>query len=45
MNQKAKMIGLRFAPHVSYAVERNEESGKWIASVCIDGIYYETEPF
>lgn len=34
-----------FAPGVSYAIGRNEERGRWIASISIDDMYYETDPY
>lgn len=45
VNKKAQKQGKVFAPYITYAVAKNKESGKWLASVCIGEIYYETDPY
>lgn len=45
VNKKAKKRGGAFAPHTRYAIKRNEESSRWIASICIGDIYFETDPY
>ena len=45
MNEKAHKLGIHFSPCVTYAVARNEQSGRWIASISIGEMYYETDPY
>lgn len=49
MNEKAYKLGIHCSPCVTYAVARNEHSGRWLASISIGEIYgemyYETEPY
>ena len=45
IDKKAEKRGRTFAPYITYAVAKNKESGKWLASVCIDECYYETDPY
>ena len=45
MNEKAHKLGILFSPGVTYAVARNEHSGRWLASISIGEMYYETDPY
>ncbi len=45
MNEKAYNLGIHCYPFVTYAVERNEHSGRWIGSISIGEMYYETVPY
>jgi len=45
MNEKAYKLGIHCSPCVTYAVARNEQSGRWIASISIGEMYYETDPY
>lgn len=45
MNEKAHKLGIHCSPCVTYAVARNEQSGRWIASISIGEMYYETNPY
>lgn len=45
MNEKAHKLGIHCSPGATYAVARNEHSGRWIASISIGEMYYETDPY
>lgn len=45
MMQKAYKLGIHYSPVVTYAVERNEPSGRWLGSISIGEMYYETNPY
>lgn len=45
MNEKAYKLGIHCSPCVTYAVARNEQSGRWLASISIGEMYYETDPY
>lgn len=45
MNEKAKKLGVNWSPNVSYAVVKNEKSGRWLGSISIGEMYYETESY
>ena len=53
MNEKAYKLGIDCSPVVTYAIARNEHSGRWLGSISIewlcsisiDDMYYETEPY
>lgn len=45
MNEKAHKLGIHCSPCVTNAVARNEQSGRWIASISIGEMYYETDPY
>lgn len=45
MNEKAHKLGIHCSPCVTYDVARNEQSGRWIASISIGEMYYETDPY
>lgn len=45
MNEKAYKLGIHCSPCVTYAVARNEHSGRWLASISIGEMYYETDPY
>ena len=45
MNEKAHKLGIHCSPCVTYAVARNEHSGRWLASISIGEMYYETDPY
>jgi hypothetical protein len=45
MNEKAHKLGIHCSPCVTYAVTRNEHSGRWLASISIGEMYYETDPY
>lgn len=45
MNEKAYKLGIHSFPGVTYAVARNEHSGRWLASISIGEMYYETDPY
>lgn len=45
MNEKAYKLGIHCSPGVTYAVARNEQSGRWLASISIGEMYYETDPY
>lgn len=45
MNEKAYNLGIQCYPFVTYAVARNEHSGRWIGSISIGEMYYETDPY
>lgn len=45
MNEKAHKLGIHCSPCVTYAVARNEQSGKWLASISVGEMYYETDPY
>lgn len=45
MNEKAYKLGIDCSPVATYAVARNEHSGRWLGSISIDEMYYETEPY
>ena len=45
MNEKAYKLGINYSPCVTYAVARNEQSGRWLASISIGEMYYETDPY
>jgi len=45
MNEKAHKLGIHCSPYVTYSVARNEHSGRWLASISIGEMYYETGPY
>lgn len=45
MNEKAYKLGIHCSPCVTNAVARNEQSDRWIASISIGEMYYETDPY
>lgn len=45
MNEKAYKLGIHCSPCVTYAVARNEHSDRWLASISIGEMYYETDPY
>lgn len=45
MDEKAYKLGKQFSPGVTYAVARNELSGRWLGSISIGEMYYETDPY
>ena len=45
MNEKAHKLGIHCSPCVTYAVARNEHSGRCLASISIGEMYYETDPY
>ena len=45
MNEKAYKLGIHCCPDVTYAVTRNDQRGKWIGSISIGEMYYETDTY
>ena len=45
MNEKAHKLGIHCSPCVTIAVARNERSGRWLGSISIGEMYYETDPY
>lgn len=45
MNEKAYKLGILSSPIATYAVARNEHSGRWLGSISIGEMYYETDPY
>ena len=45
MNKKVHKLGIHCSPCVTYAVARNEQSGRWLGSISIGEMYYETDPY
>jgi len=45
MNEKAHKLGIHCSPCVTYAVARNEQSDRWLSSISIGEMYYETDPY
>lgn len=45
MNKIAKKTGIYCSPCVTIAVAKNEQSGRWLGSISIGEMYYETDPY
>lgn len=45
MNEKSYKLGKYCSPGVTYVVARNEHSGRWLGSISIGEMYYETVPY
>ena len=45
MNKIAKKTGIYCSPCVTFAVARNEQSGRWLGSISIGEMYYETDSY
>ena len=45
MNEKSYKLGEHCSPVLTYVVVRNVHSGRWLGSISIGEMYYETVPY